>query len=265
MQLVDKGSFRTHILIPNDVVGAFTPDAPPQWGWLVPHEVAGGTTYWRNGKPVLRVSRHGDQWLVTALVDLWLQEPSVTVKVAGHGAWWGKRKDGKWEGPFTLRNIEDPYKNTIHFSRARNSNRFCTRVEYREDNKVWRWVCDGGFAKPINKPGGIHIDAWRGCKISSSQHALSGVFTPQYAPLRRWEASGGARLPGHYPPGTTQMHFHGWAGGPGCVVNDKGRTPPPGTPKAAEGGYDKLWHPASWRFLKKGASIGQRIVATNFN
>jgi hypothetical protein len=261
MQIVDHGSFRTHLLIPNDVVGAFTPDKPPV-GWLSAVQDLQTTTYFRNNKSVMRVERRREAWRVTALADIWLQEPSVTVKVAGRGAWWGKRKDGKWEGPFTLKNVVDPFKNTVHFSRVRSSPRFCEFVEYREDGQRWRWRSDGGFADLINKKASPKIlEACKGCYIFNQPWRLSGVFSPSWQMLRSWEASGGARLIG-VPPGTTQLHLHGWAGGPGCVVNAQGKTPPPGHQLTRGDGYDLLWSPTSWRLLKAGRSIEQLIVMT---
>jgi len=270
MKIVDAGAFRTHILLPHDVVGSFTPDAPPNH-WLTVTETRAAQdkppftwTYSRNDVPVLRVTHRENKWLVTALVALWLQEPCITTKVAGQGAWYVRRQDGKWEGPHTLKNINDPYKNTVHPSRIHSSPRCAQWVEYREGGQALQFMSDGGFQKILNnqKPNvkGLENDSI-GCAINwSLPNMTRGVYVPKWTRIRFWELSGGARLPKGYPPGTTQFHMSGWGGGPGAVVNDKGLTPPPGTEHASQKGYNLVWNPAAWRFLRPGQSIQQTLT-----
>ncbi len=241
--------FRTHLLLAHDCVGSIIDDKPTFPGVTVDQGV-----YSREGTPFLKVEKQGDhsrtRVTVRALQDVHLQEPGLSVKIAGEGTWRGFGFHGQWtSGPYTLKQ-KDAHRSTVHFPRVKTSPKFTVGVEYREGATRYRLRSDGGFVKLLNMPPAVI--PWEHCEVFSQGYPLEGVVGDPDEVLRRWELAG-------LPPNVGQMHFLGWTGGAGAVVNAQGRTPPPGTDVTAADGYDRLWNPRSWRRLGKGQAIVQTL------
>jgi hypothetical protein len=235
-------AFRCHVLLPHDCVGSII-DGQPTWPGLT---VEGGI-FRRNGKPVLLVDSHigpkRTRVVVTALEDVWLQEPGLVVKIAGEGTWRGFDDTGTWTSrPYSLKQ-KDAHRSTVHFSRIKTNPFYTEGVEYCEGAVAYRFHSDGGFAKLLNMPPGKV--PWEGCQVFGRDYELAGVVENPNEVLHRWELAG-------KPPNIGQMYFLGWTGGAGCVVNEEGRDV--GAP-----GNRFLWQPRSWRRLGKGQHITQTL------
>lgn len=243
-QILVWAGFRTHLLLPNDVVGSII-DGEPTWPGLT---VTDGV-YRRDGKPVLTVATHAGpkrtRVVVTATEDVWLQEPGLAVKVAGEGTWRGVGPDGAWTSrPYTLRQ-KDAHRSTVHFPRVKANPFYTVTVEFADpDGGRVRFHSDGGFSKLLNMPPGDV--PWEGCQVFGRDYELAGVVENPDEVLHRWELAG-------KPPNIGQMYFLGWTGGAGCVVNEEGRDV--GAP-----GNRFLWQPRSWRRLGKGQTISQTLT-----
>jgi hypothetical protein len=250
--------FRAHVLLlPHDVVGSIIDNRPTFSGLTE----AGGSIF-RGSREVLqidRAERNGKTVVtVTATTDVWLQEPGLTVKVAGDGTWRGFGLRNQWTSPPYPLHQKDAHRSTIHFSRVmfldrkgkRPNPRYTVGLEYREDGACWRFRSDGGFRKLLDTPA----DAvpWPDCEVFAEGFPLVGVYLPLWEPLLRWELAA-------KPPNIAQAHFIGWPGGAGAVVNALGRTPQPGEDVTASSGFDRLHRPDSWRCLRAGQSISQTV------
>lgn len=248
-------ALRCHVLLPHEVVGAFRMDKPTWNAWTI-DEYGGEAVHSYDGRPALMVTTTPTATLtrvtVRALRDIWIQEPGLTATIQGDGFWRGFGPRGKWtSAPYPLHQ-KDAHRSTIHFSRAKSSAAYTVGVEFREPGGTgWRLYSDGGFLAPLLTPLRGAVVPWEGCEVFSTGYELRGTCSGPEA-LRRWELAGA-------PPDLGQMHFVGWTGGAGAVVNERGRTPPPGRPPTAADGYDRLWQPASWRKLGRGQTIVQTI------
>jgi hypothetical protein len=251
--------FRAHVLIPHDYVGTII-DSLPAWGGLTVE----GNTFVRNGKPVLRLDTNVLKTItrcrITALAEVWLQEPALSVKVDRHdGATWrGFGKRNQWTSePEQLRHetadgVPQAWKSTVHFPRGPKNPDYTVGVEYRFEKLRYRFRSNGGFTDLLDRTYETSVVPWQGCQIGVSGRELKGtVKNTSERPLRRWE------LAGH--PTFDWMHFLGWGGGAGFVVNEKGFTPKPGTKASDE--FSFLWDPRSIRKLAPGQWIGQTIAA----
>jgi hypothetical protein len=247
--------FRTHILLPHDVVGAFRDDRPPFAGLEV-QALRGEDLYVRHGKPVLSVRKAVGPTVtrvtIQARAEVWLQEPGLMLIIeSDSGVWRGIGRQGVYTSePLPLRQ-KDAHFSTVHFSRYPSSAKYTLGVEFREGNARRRFYSSGGFTRLLTEQQQRPVP-WEGCQVFTEPYELSGVKTG-YEQLKRWELAGKA-------PNIGQMYFLGWTGGPGCVVNSKGVTP---GQKGAEPGerYDLLWQPRSWRRLLRGQSIEQTLRA----
>lgn len=253
MNLLELGGFRTHLLLPHDLVGSIIDDAPTFHGLEV--QAANGTDlYLRHDKSVMRVEhQRGDGRIkvtVTALAPIWVQEMGLTAKVQGDGTWGGIGRYGQWTSPpYTVRQ-KDAHKSTIHFSRVRTSRNFTVAVQYAEGGKRWTFRSGPGFSRLLGEPP--QDVPWHGCDVFGRGWQLKGVIEDPAEVLRRWE------LAGH--PEADWMHFHGWSGGAGAVVQG---VPPyradqilhPNVP------IDHLWNaPRGWRKLEAGRSVSQTLT-----
>jgi hypothetical protein len=251
-ELLIPGGFRCHLLIPNTAVGTIDEDKPTE-PWLT---VRNGI-FAHKGRPVLELRKMwpgGGELFVkaTALQDVWIQEPGLSVKIAGDGVWQGYGRDGEWTSIPRPLARKDAHKETVHFSRVKSNKDYTVGVEFRWSQGRYRFRSDGGFQKPLNKRATPNAIPWVHCEVFNNGYYLNGT-AEGYEILRRWE------LAGHMPD-QSWMHFLGWTGGAGVVTNSKGRTPPPGSSPTVDDGYDRLWQPKSWRKLAKGQSIAQSLT-----
>lgn len=272
-KIVTWCGFRTHILLPSrpgrkGVVGSIIDDKPT-WPGLTAFTHDDTTEYSRDGWPILRMTRfplkhragRATRVTIRALTEVWVQEMGLTIRIAGEGAWYAMHRSGWYEGPYTLRNIEDPFKNTKHFSRVRGSENFTRFLDYKVGRSKLRIRSAlPGFARLLDRA--VRPVPWPGCSVFGKDWDVAGAYVPAYEHIRRIELSGGARLH-DVPPNTTQLHWTQWTGGAGAVVNAEGHTPPPGTNVTKDMGYDRLHNPLSWRRLLPGhAALYQDIVLT---
>jgi hypothetical protein len=255
------GGFRSHILLPHDVVGAISTDKRT-WSWIEVQEREGEELYVRHGKPVLRISSvvshppgvTRKRVVMAALTEVWVQEPGLQVNIAGAGTWRGYGPRGRWTSDTYLLRQKDAHKATVHFPRVRTHPNYTVGVEFRnsQNSERWRIGSDAGYAKLLAQP--VQQVPWVGCEVFGEGYDLAGVYVDlSERPLRRWELAG-------KPPDIGQMYFLGWVGGPGVVVNDKGRTPVPGVDVTAADGFNLLWHPRSWRRLRPGQVLSQTLT-----
>ncbi len=260
------GGFRCHILLPHDVVGTIIEDRPTWPGLTVEGSSDHGDLYLRRDQPVLVVWREGNKTTVTAKQDVWLQEPGLSVRLNrfDDAVWRGFGRDLEWTtDPIHLRHqtpdgLPQAYVSTVHFPRGKLNPKYTIGVTYRQPLRVGVFnrlhiQSDGGFTRLLDVIPREYPPPWQGCQVFGHGYELQGVCpNVSEKPLRRWE------LTGH--PTSDQMHFLGWTGGAGAVVNEDGRTPPPLARVEASDGYDRLWDPRSWRCLKKGHSISQTLT-----
>ncbi len=254
-ELLEFGGFRVHLLIPHTVVGTIISDRPTWPGLTVEDHGGGVLLYLRDGKPVLRTYRHSTETqtrvFVHAVEDVYLQEPGMTVRIAGDGTWRGFGPTGAWTSkPYELHQ-RDAHRSTVHFSRVKTNTLFTAGVEYRFLGGHWRLRSDGGFTKLLNMPpAGI---PWQGAQVFGRDFELAGTVSDPNEILRRWELAGAQ-------PNIGQMHFLGSTGGAGAVTNKSGRTPPSPAPKDFDyTPYCWLWNPRGWRKLAAGQSITQTV------
>ncbi len=246
------GGFRSHILLPHKVVGSIIDDEPTWHGVQADHQ-GSAIVYSHNGAPFLRLEREYENFdrrfkvsvSLDPLREVWVQEPGLVLKTKGEGVWrgmlraHGKRK--KWTSqPHTLKN-KDAHRSTVHFSRVKTSLKYTNAVRFEQPGLTLDIWGSYGFSQLLDGP------AWSvpytGCEVFGEGYPLAGVYEEPNEVLRRLELAG-------KPPDVGQFYWFGWTGGPGCVVNDRGRTPPPGMDVTAADGYNKLWNPRSWRRLR---------------
>jgi hypothetical protein len=247
-QILEFASFRCHILIPHEVVTGIKGGVPVD---RVLTEAGG--TFRREGREVLRVNRDGVTTTVTALTEIYVQEPGLSVKIAGDGAWRGLGRNAEWTSPWYTLEQKDAHKSTVHFSRIRTSKTFTTGVEYRagDDTKTqslcrWRFRSDGGFTKLLNAPEHLpSLIPWTGAEVAGRGYTLAGTVPRTDEVLRRWELAGW--------PDFDWMHFLGWTGGAAAVTDIHGSDV--GAP-----GDKYLWQPRSWRRMRPGQSISQTLT-----
>jgi hypothetical protein len=246
--------FRSHILIPHDVVGTLIDDKPTGWTVFTKQ----GNTYLRHGKPFLRVVKHTHpnrvRVVATALTNIWIQEPELAVKIAGEGTWRGIGPNWITER-YSLRQ-KDAHRSTVHFNRIPSSREYVQTIRYDgADGSCLTLWSDGGYTKLLRDQPAGRVP-YLGAQVFDSPARITGaVGDDNQQPLQRWELAGCA--PPRCAQVLGQMYFGGWGGGAGAVVNVDGRTPPD-EPKL----YDKLWQPRSWRLLREGQSIAQTLVVT---
>lgn len=243
------GGFRTHLLLPHLVVGSIIDDKPTFRDLTVEDSPSGYKTYYYQDGPILRVSKRGHDTRVTAMTDIWLQEPSVALKLKGFdgGSWIQGLKGNKPVGRKYTLIQKDAQRSTVHFMRYPFMWNYVNGFRVKDILGLqFDAFSDGGFASLLSDPLQIKTD-WLGCRVFSEDWELHGTKSG-FEMLKRWEASG-AR------PDIAQIYFHGWTGGAGCVVNNKG---------SASNRFenDKLWQPRSWRMLKQGKTIRQSLVIT---
>ena len=243
--------FRTHVLIPHETVSTLIDGEPRGQG--ITHQ--GNDYYWR-GRPFLRVIRHthpGNVRVeVIALRTVWLQEPGLSVKIAGGGTWQGFGP--RWSTDAYDLHQGDAYRSTVHFSRAPRGPRYVQTIKYREGGKCLTLYSDGAFDKLLIRQGRGGSPPWSGAVVMGGTTPVSGVFDNRAEVLRRWELAGG-----RWADGLAQMYFLGWTGGPGAIVNSEGRTPFPGSQAGSE--FSRLYNPRSWRELREGERITETIWA----
>jgi hypothetical protein len=246
------GGFRVHLLLPNDVVGSII-DGQPTFKGLTE---AGGT-FFRGSREILHVERKDVTTTVTALAELWIQEPGLSVKIAGGGEWRGVGPKGHYvkttagvDGWLPLEQ-KDARKSTVHFHRVRSNPDYCVAVDYRENGTRWRFRSDGGFSRLLNGPQPLpSVLPWPRAQVFGRDYKLAGTVTGT-TQLLGWE------LAGH--PDSDWLNLLGWKGGAGAVVQN---VPPyradqilhPGVP------IDRLWDPRSWRRMRPGDSIAQTLT-----
>ncbi len=257
--------FRVHFLLPHDVVGTIIDNKPTFLGITV-HALGDGEIYCRERIPFLHVKRQGKERAstvrVSALAEVWVQEPGLAVKIAGGGEWRGHGPLG-WTSPW--RPLESKpgevlpaHRRTVHFSRVRWLNpaktkpnpEYTTAIHYRDRTGLWRLFSNGRFSELLDHPPGPV--PWRGCQVFSKGYEVAGTASNPCEKLRRWELA-------PLPPDTGQMYFLGWTGGAGVITNAEGETPEPGTVVTEGMGYDKLWNPHAFRRMLPGAWIEQTV------
>ncbi len=240
------GGFRTHLLLPHIVVGSIIDDKPTFRDLTVEESPTGYKTFYYQDGPILRVSKRGHDTRVTAMTDIWLQEPSIAIKVSGFD-WIQGVKGNKPVGKKYTLEQKDAQKSTVHFMRYPFMWNYVNGVRVR-DRLGLSFVAfsDGDFTELLKDPLKIKED-WKGCRVFSEDWELEGTKSG-FEMLKRWEASG------KYPD-IGQIYFHGWTGGAGCVVNNKG---------SASNRFenDLLWQPRSWKMLRQGKTIRQSLVIT---
>lgn len=259
-EIVGWAEFRTHLLVPHELVAAITNDRPS----VAALTVERGIYRWE-GRPLLKVVKTGayprTSVEVTALEDVWLQEPGLTVRVEGSSVWRGLGPRGKWTtDPFTLEHADDAYRSTVHFPNDPDSPLFTIGVQLRTRSGRWRITGTRGFAHLLesNRPRPV---PWQRCSAMGRMWEVAGTCPNRsQRSLKRLELAGHREL----TPFQAWMHWLGWTGGAGAIVNAEGRTPPPGdsawlNPDGK--GFDLLWDPPSWRLLPEGRSISQRLVS----
>ncbi len=263
LELIEWATFRVHLLLPHDVAGSIISDKP-----TFPGVTVEDGTYCRDGNPFLRVERRGDHAkthvTVRALEDVWLQEPALTAKVEGEGTWQGIGTTGRYtadsnghKGPHDLGGTRDAFRSTLHWNHARSAPAFTCGWEHKPaPGGCYRFRTDGGFMRLLDNmpPGKV---PWELAQVFSRPWRVEGVYPDKSGrALRRIELAGH----GEFNPFQAWAHFSGWGGGPGVIVNAKGRTPPPGKPITEADGYNLLWDaPRSWRRLSKSQSISQTL------
>lgn len=262
-RLLEFGGFRAHLLYAGEFVGTII-NGRPTFRTL---ELDGSVFRYR-GVPLLDVFRvDGTARTVVRVraltAGVWLQEPGLTIRVAGAGEWRGFGIGGHWtpttagvdrwlplDGP-------DAYRATVHWSRIRElgpgkrNPGYTVGVAYRSGPVRWRFRSSGGFRELLEGSAPAPVP-WEGCRVFGHDWRLTGTVSG-LEQFRRWE------LARHGDEGW--LHFFGWTGGAGAVVNRAGRTPPPGSSPGPADGYTYLWNPRSWRELKPGASIEQTVTA----
>lgn len=239
--------FRTHVLLPHEAVGAIK-DTHPTY-WLQADGPDHERVYSHEGTEAFQVVKHvgpkRTQVTVKALREIWVQEPGVTISIAGDGTWVGIGRKGEVTGgPYPLRD-KDAHVKTVHFHRAVTHPAYTCHVEYREGRKRWRLFTDGGFELLLKQRPPTPVP-WQECRVFDEDYFLSGVYRNDEK-IRRWELAG-------LKPDIGQMHFLGWTGGPGVCVNARGGTPPDEPER-----YNLLWQPRSWRRMKAGQSLSQMV------
>lgn len=245
--------FRTHYLIPHVTLGTIIDGQPQGQG----ASRVGNTVYF-HGEPFLRIVRHTHpgrvRVVVTALRDLWVQEPGLAVKIAGAGTWQGFGP--RWSTDEYDLHMDDAYRSTVHFSRAASGRRYIQTIKYREGSKCLTMYSDGRFEKLLRRPERLK-DEWTGALVMGSPQGvrLSGTYLNPNESLRRWELAGGKWF-----GGVSQMYFLGWTGGPAAIVGPNGVGPPPGTRAGPE--YSLVYNPPSWRELEEGEQMAETVYAT---
>ncbi len=263
--------FRTHILLPHDVVGTIIDDKPTWDGlWALPFGY--GQIYYRDKVPVMQMkksfpSAHKMHVQIKAMKEIWLQEPAISVKISRHpnGAWRGYGRGGKWvpteSGAWRWLDMKQEgkvpqaYRSTVHFTRDPTASNYTMGVEFRSDFLKRRFGSNGNFTQLLNRWQKRKTPPvpWLRCEVFDEGYELRGVCPKRNEkPRRGWELAGHEDF--------YWMHFHGWRGGAGAVTNYLGLTPLPGTDVTAADGFDKLWDPPSWCQLKPGQSISQTLT-----
>lgn len=257
MRLEDRAivwaGFHSHILIPHTVVGSIGPITGaadvPSWRGLEMDRRGNVTNYYYEGKAVLRVSRPHvagsvSLILLTAMQEVWIQEPAQIVRLPQGGIWRGyNRERERYTTEPMLLHDRDAHRSTVHFSRVRGSSDYTDAVELMHpDLGNWRMWASHGFDRALDWPLGAV--PWQDCQIFGTGLELIGTVS-SVEPLRRWE------LAGHHD--IDQMYFLGWTGGAGAVTDEKGRDV--GSP-----GNRYLWQPRSWRKMPAESKLTQRVI-----
>ncbi len=223
------GGFRSHILLAHDVVGTVI-DGRPTWPGM---QVDNDGVYFRKDQPVMSLKHEANRFTLLALQDVWLQEPGLSVKIDRYddAVWRGFGRDLEWTTDLIRLRHQTPdglpqaYRSTVHFPRGRLNPKYTIGVTYRHQVRLGVYErlhiqSDGGFTRLLDVIPNEYPPPWQGCEVFGQGYELQGVCpNVSERPLRRWE------LAGH--PTSDQMHFLGWGGGAGAVVNEDGRTPPP--------------------------------------
>lgn len=250
--MFDWASFRTHILIPHRVVGSIRDNKPMFSTLTVEQPRMGVRVYVYDNKPVLKVTtdwaRGGSQKRSTivrveALSEVWLQEPGLSVKIKDGGVWRAfRRSPFRWTSDSLPLRQKDAHRNTVHFSRYKESPDFTTGVRiFHSQGVLDFWVNGSGFMSFLDTPARTSRIPWQDCRVFNEPRKLLGCTSgPEM--LRRWE------LAGHQPNDQSWMHFLGWTGGAAAVTDKQGRS------WLGEERYrsEYLWQPRSWRRLMPG-------------
>jgi len=249
---------RIRFIIPHKVLAVISNGKMHTWGLEKK-----GNIYIYDNTPVLEAVKKQprDGTIVVelkALIDLWIQEPGLTSQVMGNGAWRGFGRKGKWvktrngvDGWLPVKNKDARYV-TVHFWRTPTHPDYITGIEFREGARRVRFRSDGGFEKLFADPARMGNE-WTGCKIMGGRSILQGtVDAPEFSSKLVWELAGHPAA-----DGGDWMHFLGWPGGAGVVVQNK-------APWYAHEYFkgmpvDRLWGPELFRLLRKGKSIKQRV------
>jgi len=241
VKLLVLAGFRCHVLLPHELVGTII-DGQPTFKGLTE---AGGT-FFRGSREILDVHRTGTTTTVTALAEIWIQEPGLSVKIQGGGEWRGFGRNNAWTSPWYTVRQRDAHKSTVHFPRVRTNPNYTIGVEYREGSSRWRFRSDGGFTKLLNQPQ-PHPDVipWQDAEVFGRGYPLDGIAPATDEVLRRWE------LAGH--PDSTWLNLLGWTGGAAAVTDIHGRDV--GAP-----GDRYLWQARSWRRMRPGDRISQTLT-----
>jgi hypothetical protein len=280
---------RAHFLLPHQLVATIGDDRCTAKGVTVERGV-----FSYQGDPFLRLLRRGpwpsSRVQLTALADVWLQEAGLTVKLEKEDGseWQGFGYNNRWTSTPKPLHDRDAHFETVHFSRVRwldpkktrRNPKFTTGVEYRSLGAKDRFYGGEGFARMLDEPAGRV--PWQGCSIFGTGLELAGTVRKSTdTPVRAWELSAHPASPWpNWPwpgspgkpivhPASDWMHFTGWGGGAGVVVQN---CPPWASDHLRRRGdaangrdpdmpIDHLWDPATWRLLRKGRTITQSVRA----